>query len=98
MKTEHWAGLLSDALPEGKATAFLMMDVVQKKNADDDPLDLFRERLRLFFGKKSLKVKDRLWFEWAGRWTFCVAKEPEDPGERARGVMHIYRAVYEKAK
>ena len=74
----------------------VMLDLVQKKTAGDDPLEIFRDRLERFFKKKTFRLGDLLWIEWAGRWTFCMARESDDLSEQTRGIVYIYRAVYEK--
>lgn len=87
-----------DPVPtRGKVTGARLLDQVQVKSEGDDPLYIFRERLRTFFGKDGILQGSRLWITWAGSWTYCIAVRPEDPDEQERGIFYIYRAVYEEA-
>ncbi len=80
----------------GRVTGAQFLDKVQIKTDGDDPLYLFRERLRQFFGKDGILQGSRLWIRWAAGWTYCFAAQSEDEAERARGIYYIYRAVYEE--
>lgn len=87
-----------DPVPtRGRVTGARLLDRVQVKIDGDDPLYIYRERLRTFFGKDGILQGDRLWITWAGSWTYCLAVQPEDQEERERGIVYIYRAIYEEA-
>lgn len=91
-------GVPEDPVPtKGWVTGTQLLDIVQIKMDGDDPLYIFRERLRAFFGKDGILQGSRLWISWAGGWTYCTAVRPENPDEQARGIVYIYRAVYEEA-
>ena len=81
--------------PEGPLKKFVLLDRVQVKKDGDDPLVLFQERLRRFFGKESNLKDGMLWIQWAGHWTVCCAHPSALDSERKRGIWYIYRAVYE---
>lgn len=81
--------------PAGELKGVQFLDMVQVKKDGDDPLDLFQERLRRFFGKESVRQGSLLWIPWGGHWTYCIAKLPDDQTDLERGIRHIYRAVYE---
>ena len=84
--------------PVGELKSVQFLDIVQIKKDTDNPLIIFQERLRRFFGKESVLKGGELWIPWAGHWTFCIAKKPDDPVERDRGIRYIYRGVYEARK
>ena len=86
-----------DPVPtKGRVTGARLLDRVQVICEGDDPLYIYRERLRTFFGKDGVLQGDRLWITWAGSWTYCIAVQSEDQEERERGIVYIYRAVYEE--
>lgn len=90
-----FSDVVEPAAPAGELKGVQFLDMVQVKKDGDDPLVIFQERLRRFFGKESVLQGSRLWIPWGGHWTFCIAKQPEEPAELERGIRYIYRGVYE---
>lgn len=77
----------------GEPKSFSMIDRVRIK-VGDDPIETYRARLSRFFQKDAVYHGGRLWFKLGPKWTFCVAKEPEDEALRKAGYINILRAVF----
>ena len=88
--TQEWA-----EFEKARVTGFQLLDRVQVKNDREDPLVVFLDRLRRFFGKDGTIMESCLYIPWARGLTCCIARRPEDPDELARGIVYIYRGVHE---